>query len=182
MIKGNLSQWITATTNIAVLLGVILLVVELRQNAELARVQMIQARINTNQQAESAFFDPQLSQVWVKSFSDPASMTLAEIRTMDAYLVVFMNQMMREYDLEQAGLLEQGATLKLMESNFLFLFGSPFAKAWWAQLGQIGLSPGFVETADPIVKSVEEDFLNEKFSELQKSLGAVDNTSDRSEK
>lgn len=89
--KSTIGQWITATTNIAVLLSVLLLVVELRQNTELTRIQMIQDRINTNQQLESEFFNQHLSQVWVKSFRDPACMTLEEIRSMDAYLVVFMN-------------------------------------------------------------------------------------------
>lgn len=81
---------------------------------------------------------------------------------------------MREYDLEQAGLLESGATVKLMEENFWFLFGSPFAKAWWGLLGQSGLSPEFVELARPIVDSTEDDLLNEKFTHLQKAIGAVD--------
>lgn len=174
MTKLNLGQWIAVATHIAVLLSVLLLVVELRQNTELTRIQMTQDRINTNQQLESEFFDHHLSQVWVKSFTDPASMTFEEIRTMDAYLVVFMNQFMREYDLEQAGLLESGATVKLMEDNFWFLFGSPFAKAWWEQLGQSGLSPEIVELARPIVKSTEDDLLNEKFAQLQKAIGAVD--------
>lgn len=172
--KSSSSQWITAATNIAVLLSVLLLVVELRQNTELTRIQMIQDRINTNQQLESEFFNQHLSQVWVKSFRDPASMTLEEIRSMDAYLVVFMNQVMREYDLEQAGLLESGATAKLMQENFWFLFGSPFAKAWWAQLGQSGLSPEFVELARPIVDSTEDDLLEERFTRLQKAIGAGD--------
>ena len=174
MMNSNLSQWITAATNFAVLVSVLLLFVEIRQNTELTRIQMVQDRLNTNQQLESEFFDHYLSQVWVKSFKDPASMTLEEIRSMDAYLVVFMNQIMREYALEQEGLLEDGATLKLMEENFWFLFGSPFAKAWWEQLGQSGLSPEFLELARPIVKSTDDYLLDEKFTQLQNALDAGD--------
>jgi hypothetical protein len=177
MTKADLSQWVTAATNIAVLFGVLLLVFELRQNAELARIEMIQGRINTNQQLESEFFEPHVTRIWVKSFMDPASMTLEEIRTMDAYMVVFMNQVMREYALEQAGLLDRGATARLMEENFWFLFGSPYAKVWWEQLGQSGLSPEIIELARPIVDSAEEGFLYEKFVHFQNSLGANRNAS-----
>jgi len=102
MTKGTLSQWVTAATNMAVLIGVLLIIVELRQNAELARIEMIQGRINTNQQLESEFFEPHVTRIWVKSFMDPTSMTLEEIRTMDAYMVVSMNQVMREHALEQS--------------------------------------------------------------------------------
>lgn len=95
MTKADLSQWVTAATNIAVLLGVLLLVFELRQNAELARLEMIQDRIDAFQQAEAGFYDPALSQAWVKSIEEPVSMTLAEIRMMDAYIAINMAQMMR---------------------------------------------------------------------------------------
>lgn len=181
MTKGTLSQWVTAATNIAVLIGVLLLIVELRQNAELARIEMIQGRINTNQQLESEFFEPHVTRIWVKSFMDPASMTLEEIRTMDAYMVVFMNQVMREHALEQAGLLDRGATAKLMEENFWFLFGSPYAKVWWEQLGQSGLSPEVVELARPIVDSAEDGFLYEKFTHFQNSLGVNKKASPKQE-
>jgi hypothetical protein len=88
MTKTDLSQWVATATNIAVLLGVALLVFELRQNAELSRLEMIQDRVDAFQQAEAGFFDTGLSQVWAKSLKEPESMTLAEIRMMDAYLAI----------------------------------------------------------------------------------------------
>ena len=52
MIKATLGQWVAAATNIAVLVGVLLVVYELRQNAELARLEMLQTQIGAFQQAE----------------------------------------------------------------------------------------------------------------------------------
>jgi hypothetical protein len=171
MTKANLSQWVTAATNIAVLFGVLLLVFELRQNAELARLEMIQDRISSFQQAEAGFFDPDLSQVWVKSFKEPESMTLAEIRMMDAYLAIHMAQLMRDHDLENAGLLNQGATAILLEGDAKWLFGSRFAKAWWEQFGQAYPSQ-LHKLANPILRPVADDFLINEYSRLQKTLGA----------
>jgi hypothetical protein len=171
MTKLEISQWVTAATNIAVLLGVVLLVIELRQNAELAQLEMVQARTTAYQQAEGAFFDTDLGRIWVKSFKQPESMTLEEIRAMDAYLAINMAQIRRIYDLERAGLMERGATLEIAEGDFAFLFGSRFGKAWFQQFGQFGSSE-FVEFVRPIVDSVETDELNETFSRLQKSLQA----------
>jgi hypothetical protein len=169
MTKANLSQWVTAATNIAVLIGVFLLVFELRQNAELVRVEMIQNRIDAFQQAEAGFFDPDLSQVWVKSIEEPESMSLAEIRMMDAYLAVHMAQMMRNHDLEKAGLLERGHTAKLLEGDAEWLFGSSFGKAYWEQFGQTW-PPDFYQLAHPIVEPVDDDFLINELSQLQKKL------------
>jgi len=170
MTKADLSQWVTAATNIAVLFGVLLLVFELRQNAELARLEMTQGRIDAFQQAEAGFFNPDLSQVWVKSFKEPDSMTLAEIRMMDAYLAIHMAQMMRNHDLEDAGLLNEGATASLLEGDAKWLFGSTFGKAWWLQFKQAWPAE-FRKLATPIVEPVEDDYLINELSRLQKALG-----------
>lgn len=169
MAKITRGQWLTVATNMAVLLGVILLAYELRQNANIARLEMIQTRISAHQQSEQAFLDPELSAIWVKSFSEPESMTLAEIRSMDAYMAIHMNQMMRVLRQEQQGLLEKDETLKLMEGDFWFLFGSPFGQAWWEVFGQ-DWPPELVELALPIVESVKHNELEERFLRLQRDL------------
>ena len=56
-----------------------------------------------------------------------------------------------------------------MQGDFPYLFGSPFAKAWWEELGQYW-PPEFVELARPVVESVESDALNEKYTRLQRFL------------
>jgi hypothetical protein len=170
MTKATAGQWVTAATNIAVLVGVLLVAYELRQNAELARLEMTQARISANQAAETAFFDPRVSEVWVKSFTEPETMTLAEIRAMDAFLAIHLNQMMRVYELERAGLVENGETLRWMQGDFPFLFGSRFAKAWWEEFGRNWPSD-FVELADPVVERAKDDELDKKFGRLQETLG-----------
>ncbi len=169
MIKATLGQWVSAATNVAVLFGVLLVVYELRQNAELARLEMFQTQIGAFQQAEEAFFDTRISQVWVKSFREPESMTLAEIRSMDSYMAIHLNQMLRVYEQEREGLAESGETLKWMQGDFRYLFGSRFAQAWWKEFGQNWPSD-FVELARPVVESVENDELNEMYSRLQRAL------------
>jgi hypothetical protein len=171
MTKSDPSQWVAAATNIAVLLGVALLVFELRQNAELSRLEMIQDRIDAFQQAEAGFFDTDLSQVWAKSLTEPESMTLAEIRMMDAYLAIHMAQMMRNHDLENAGLLNEGATARLLEGDAKWLFGSSIGKAWWEHFGQAYPSE-FHKLANPIVEAVEADYLINEFSLLQQTIGS----------
>jgi hypothetical protein len=171
MTKSEIGQWVTAATNIAVLFGVVLLVIELQQNEELARLEMVQSRATAFQQAELGFFDPEVSRVWVKSIKEPASMTLEEIRMMDAYIAIHMAQLTRIYDLERAGLLEQGTTLDWFRGDFEYLFGNRFGQAWFEEFGQSGPSD-FVELARPIVESVGVDRLNERFSRLQRALQA----------
>ncbi len=89
---------------------------------------------------------------------------------MDAYLAIHMAQMWRFFELEQAGMLDEGATLRIMQSDFQFLFGSRFAKVWWEQMGQ-DWPTEFVATARPVVASVDVDGLDERFGRMQRLLG-----------
>jgi hypothetical protein len=84
MKKSRLVEWITIGTNLAVLAGLILLVLEIRQNNNLAKLQALQERRNSAQQAEMQFYGPEISDIWVKSITEPENMTLPEIRAMDA--------------------------------------------------------------------------------------------------
>jgi len=171
MTKPDAGQWVTAATNAAVLLGVVVLVIELRQNAESAAFEMVQGRTTALQEAESAFFNPGLTHVRVKSFKNPASMTLEEIRTMDVYPAIQMTRMLRLHDLERAGLLESAQTFEVIESDIRFLFGSRFAKAWWKLKGQ-NWPTEFVELVRPVADSVDADSLDDRFDRLQRLLGA----------
>jgi len=47
MNSSNLDRWLTVGTNISVLIGIVLLVVEINQNNELVRIQIEQARSDT---------------------------------------------------------------------------------------------------------------------------------------
>ena len=171
MTKSEIGQWVAIWTNLAVLVGVFLLVYELRQNAELARLEMTQTQISAFQQAEQSFFDLGLNQVWVKSFKEPENMTLAEIRAMDAYFAIHLNQMFRVYSLERAGLIESGETTRWMQGDFPFLFGNRFGKAWWDEFGQYWPTD-FVAVAHPVVESVDDNELSARFGRLQRALGA----------
>lgn len=90
---------------------------------------------------------------------------------MDAYLAIHMAQMIRDHDLENAGLLNEGAIAMLPEGHAKWLFGCPFAKARWEQFAE-GYASEFHRIANPIVESVEDDHLINELSRLQRTLGA----------
>ena len=98
-------------------------------------MQTVEDRRSTNQQTESAIYGDNFAEVWEKSIFDPASLALSEIRIMDAYFAIGLEQAFRVYELESAGLEESGATVQHMQLNFSFLFSNAFAKVWWEQEG-----------------------------------------------
>lgn len=52
MNESRVTKWITIATNLAVLAGLILLVMEIRQNNNLVKLQALQERRNFAQQSE----------------------------------------------------------------------------------------------------------------------------------
>jgi len=167
----NPNKWsnsFSVATNLTVLAGVLLVAYELRQNTDLARVAAEQSRRDTNQQIEAQILGDNFAVVWEKSILDPGSLTIAEIRQLDAYLAVKLEDVMRTFELEQAGLAETGSTVEHVQRDFPFLFGSSFSKTWWRHEGSTwDWDGGIAETADSVIASIDNDLLEKKFLAIQ---------------
>lgn len=153
MDSDRLNSWLSLGANIGVLVGIIFLAVEIRQNSDLARLQFAEDRITTLQQGELAVFGDSIATVWEKSVLDPGSLSLAETRMLDAYLVFQLTNATRILELEQSGLLQNGETEQYLKSNLPFFFDTEFAKAWWEIEGRTW-RPELVKLADPIIREI----------------------------
>jgi hypothetical protein len=171
MTTSKFSLWVTSATNVAVLVSVALLVMELRQSAKLAELNLLETRRAAFEQAEIAFLDPSISRVWVKALSDPASMSVEEIRSMDAYQAINLFQALRVFELHKAGLIDERSAVEYIQAEFPYVFGTPFAKIWWEQEGQTW-SPDFVAFARPIVEAIDEHTIEGRYSRIQEALRA----------
>ena len=163
MNADRLNRWLSLVANVGVLVGIIFLAVEIRQNSDLARMEFADARIDTWQQGELAVFGNSIATVWEKSVQDPASLTLAETRMLDAYLAFQLTLAERVLDLERSGLMAVGATEDHLRANMPFFFDTEFAKAWWEIEGRTW-DPELVAMADPIVR---ENVRNQSVIKLQ---------------
>jgi hypothetical protein len=163
MDSERVNKWLTLGANIGVIVGIVFLALEIRQNSELARLQFADDRRNTWQQGEMAVFGDSIAAVWEKSVSDPASLSLAEARMLDAYLAFQLTRANRVLDLERAGLVPIGETERELRASLPFFFDTEFAKVWWEIEGRTW-SSDLVELAEPIIQEVP---INESVSKLQ---------------
>ena len=72
MDSDRLNRWLSLGANVGVLVGIIFLAAEIRQNSNLARLQFSDERVVSFQQGELALFGDRAADVWEKSNSDPA--------------------------------------------------------------------------------------------------------------
>jgi hypothetical protein len=82
----RINRWLTLTANIGILIGVALLVFEIRQNSDLMRLQFINDDLLLVADSEIPMLGDDPAAVMMKSFERPQDMTYADFRIVDAYL------------------------------------------------------------------------------------------------
>ncbi len=155
----RLNRWLTLGANLGVLLGLVILIVEVRQNAALTRASMEQQKNALLAEIELNIVKPELSDVWVKSVREPENLTDAELRTMDGILVALMLQWEQRFLMADAGLATRADARQHVVNAAPYYFGSRFGKHWWSLQKSGWEGTVMMEIADPVVESVDEDFL-----------------------
>ncbi len=130
MDSDRLNRWLTLGANVGVLVGIIFLAIQIRQNSDLARLHFADDLSKSSQEGELALFGDRAAYVWEKSVLDPASLSLGELRIIDAYITHNLWRSHRVFELERNGLIEPGSTQKFIRSNLRFHFGTKIAKPW----------------------------------------------------
>lgn len=155
----RLNRWLTLGANIGVVLGLIILIVEVRQNAALSRATMEQQKNNVLAEIEFNIARPEISEIWIKSIRHPEDLTDAEIRTMDGILVALMLQWEHRFQMETAGLARREEARQHVINAAPYYFGSRFAKNWWSFQANGWEGTPMMEVAGPIVEATDENFL-----------------------
>ncbi|MFN7164369.1 MAG: hypothetical protein ACK4P2_06065 [Hyphomonas sp.] len=160
-------RWLTLGANVGVVLGLIILIVEVRQNAAMTRAAMEQEKNNFLAEIELNLARPEIASVWMKSIRNPEDLTDAELKTLDGLLVAVMLQWEHRFQMEAAGLISREDARQHLLNAAPYYFGSRFARHWWSvQTGGWGGSP-MLDMAGPIVDATDENFLANYFDGLR---------------
>lgn len=155
----RLNRWLTLGANLGVVLGLIILIVEVQQNATLTRADMKSRRNDVLVQIELSLAQPEIAKTWVKSIRAPETMTEVDARIVESHLVALMLQWDYMFEMEDAGLVTREDAREHIQNTAPYYFGSRHAKNWWHwQEAGWGGNP-MMEVAGPIVESVDEEFM-----------------------
>ena len=158
------NRWLTLAANVGVLLGLIVLIFEVRQNAALTRLSQETGRAAMFAQIELSLATPAASAAWMKAVHTPEDLTDSELRMAETQLVAIMQQWDTLISMEQEGLVDRARVKMHIRNTAPFFFGSRFAKRWWEreEIGWAG-TPMF-EVADPIITAIDPNFLVEHYA------------------
>jgi hypothetical protein len=169
MKTDRITRWLTLGANIGVVLGLLLVAIQIRQEAELTKIQLFSDHTDARKEWAQAMMGDSPMDVVAKSIERPADLSLAELHIMDNYFISALNELRRLELLKRAGL-DTGANI---EGFHKFYFGSNFAQAWYQAYG----GEDELEAVDVKVSDVDEewivDFFNRVLSDLDDDSGQM---------
>lgn len=155
----RLNQWLTLAANLGVLLGLIVLIIEVRQNAALTRAAMDQQKNDFLAQIEFNIARPEMSAIWVKAIRAPEALSDTETQAVGSVLVAIMLQWDQMFMMRDAGLISDERVRQHIANTAPFYFGSRYAKHWWALQAPGWEGTAMQRDAAPIIAALDEDFL-----------------------
>ena len=151
----RLSAVLTLAANLGVLAGLVVLIVELSQNTDHLRLQLLD-QINARQYAHNTvFLSEHPGAIIEKALLEPENLSFTEFQTLDAYLLNALNGWEDRYFLFQAGLVGQSDWQTKVDEEAGWFLGSQFGKAWWQELARDLYEPEFSEHVDRAVATLE---------------------------
>ena len=131
MKTDSLTRWLTLGANVGVVVGLLLVAFQIKQDADLTKAVLFNDHTNSRKEWNQAMMGENPMVVVAKSIERPHELTLAELHVMDMYLIGAINELRRLEVLEDAGLQVDAS----VEGLHHFYFGSNFAKAWFSEYG-----------------------------------------------
>lgn len=135
MDSSKLSNWLQVAANIGIVLGLVMVGIQVKQNSDLTRIQLLYEESTRAVNLETLVVGEQAAEVWAKMIEDPENLTLAEIRILEALLWSFTEQLRGTYRLAEMGLLTEADWRARVETEVTFYFSDRYSKAWWDNFG-----------------------------------------------
>ena len=158
MKSERLNSWLQIASNFGLIAGLVLIAVQIQQTRDLTRLQMQLDLLAASQQMEQGLLGEEPGIAWAKSIRDPTSLSDAEVKSIDSYLINQLNHWEWLVSMENAGLEEIGELERSIRKNAWFFFGNPFARRWWVSVRDPGeWDPDLVRLLDAQIAKLGDD-------------------------
>ena len=171
MSADSANRWLALAANIGILMGLVLVTLEIRQNSELLRLQFINDDLLWTAESETPMLGEEPASIMNKSIYAPEEMTYADFRVVDTYLTRKMELLVRRYRLGQEGILDESAW-KTVDFAYQWHFGNRFAQLWWKYEGRDAYSfiPELADHVDSQIRNLGNDDSVSSWSKIQSEL------------
>jgi len=131
----RIDRWLGIVGNVAVVIGLIIVAVELRQSSSIANGELAAQFFRDIQDLERSRQDSDFARVYAKSIEDPDELTLAELVQLDGYYNVLLAQISSARRLVELGLFQQNYEY-IVRANVRDVLYTPFSHIWWRSVAE----------------------------------------------
>lgn len=128
--------WISVLGNVGVIGGFVLVAIQLNQNSELLRLQMLDLESQRFSTQEIAMVGEDGAKVWEKVLENPADLSIAEQRIAEALIWPAFEAWRNSYNLHKEGLLGDEWRYKVIAQAPYYL-DHTYGRAWWSNFKEI---------------------------------------------
>jgi len=154
--SDRLNKWLTLGANIAVLVGIMFLAFEIKQNSEHLALQLefqaAQKIFENNRDLQ----DPNKALIYSKALTQPSEMTLDEALVAASIVLNLTNEWEDRFFIYEAGLISDSEWKRHVRENVDWTLGSKFAKKVWEQ-NRPAYEPEFADYVDSLLPNVADN-------------------------
>ncbi len=177
--SDRVTRWLTLAANVGVIVGIVFLVLEMRQTGAIATAQVRLEYSAGWRSVDESRQDESFSEVITKSIENPAELSLNEVVQLDAYYSGILDQMLSAQTARIAGLVN-GPFAEAANIVGAIYFSDQFARSWWKQVRSDWSSPPgneFQEIMDEAIISGELGRAQRIYEGIQNDLSQLQQNS-----
>ena len=173
-------NWLQIGANLGIVVGLLLVGVQLKQNSDLLKIQLLYEESDRAIQLEALLVGEEGAKVWAKSIEDPEHLTLAEQRIMEALLWSYTEQLRSVRRLAEFGLFDNTDWRLRVQTEAGFFYGSRYGTAWWKNFSgdNEALPKDLVDAIDEQLSQYSSNYTSEYIDGALKLLNQPTHTND----
>ena len=172
MNSAKFSSWLTIVANVGLLAGMALVVYQIDQNSQLARMALVNEGNVASNQFWADLMGENPTDVIAMAVECPEAMTYSDFLAMDAFLFTGMNILYRNYVLAQEGIFTKEDWQKSVEALASWYLANSFGRVWWDEEAQYFFADDFVDHVDMQLQGPARDSYAYWLSVRERLLGS----------
>jgi hypothetical protein len=152
MKPSQLNEWLQILASFGVLVGLLVVAYEIKQNTEFARVNHYQSTYNMWMDFSSLEIESDIGDIFIRSIEDPESLSPRDVYRLNAYYVTYLSIHENTGIAMDFGLATAGPSDAIGELEAQYYFSSEFSRRWFER-NKYWLRPYNVEVISRAIES-----------------------------
>lgn len=171
MTTSKFANWLQILSNIGVIIGILLVFQQMRQNEQLTRLEIINSYYQDYMEYEATLSDAKV-QAFAKALQSPNDLTLSDMRHLESTTFVPLNRWINLYRLAKAGLIEDQMWQEQVRTDVGFYFANAYGLAWWHRMADLD-NIGNIGMTDYYLPPELKNFITQELSTTHPDDGLI---------